>query len=76
MSSILDIEKIIDLIVKNKLIINTILLLWFAIFIIVILIIAYVKIVKNKNILGNNKDVKNENIPLINIDKLREAISI
>ena len=76
MSSILDIEKIIDLIVKNKLIINTILLLWFAIFIIVILIIAYVKIVKNKNILGNNKDVKNENIPLINIDKLREAIRI
>ena len=76
MSSILDIEKIMDLIVKNKLIINTILLLWFVIFIIIILIIAYVKIVKNKNILGNNKDVKNENIPLINIDKLREAISI
>ena len=35
MSSIVDIEKIMDLIVKNKLIINTILLLWFAIFIIV-----------------------------------------
>ena len=41
-----------------------------------LLIIAYVKIVKNQNILGNNNDVKNENIPLINIDKLREAIRI
>ena len=75
MTNLLNTEKIIDLLVKNKFIINIIFLSWFAIFIIILLIILYFKVIKKRSIFGTNKDVKDGNVPFININKIKEAIS-
>ena len=59
---------------KNKLIVNTILLFWFGSVLLFAFFVFYIKIIKQRNLIGNNKDVKDGNIPFLNYDKLKEAI--
>jgi len=61
-------------ILKNKLLVNTILLFWFGAVLLFAFFVFYIKIIKQRNLIGNNKDVKIGNIPFINYDKLKEAI--
>jgi len=42
----------------------------------VFLVVFYIKFIKKRILIGNNKDVKDGNVPFINIDKIKEAITI
>jgi len=73
------IKLIIDFItnlLNNKLLVNTILLFWFGSVTAFILFVFYIKFIKKRILIGNNKDVKDGNVPFINIDKIKEAITI
>jgi hypothetical protein len=59
---------------KNKLLVNTILLFWIGSVLLFVSFIFYIKIIKQRNLIGNNKDIKDGNIPFINYDKLKEVI--
>jgi hypothetical protein len=61
---------------KNKLLVNTILLFWFGGVLLFAFFVFYIKIIKHRNLIGNNKDVKDGNIPFINYDKLKEVINM
>ena len=73
------IKLIIDFItniLNNKLLVNTILLFWFGSVTAFMLFVFYIKFIKKRILIGNNKDVKDGNVPFINIDKIKEAITI
>ena len=73
------IKLIIDFItnlLNNKLLVNTILLFWFGSVTAFMLFVFYIKFIKKRILIGNNKDVKDGNVPFINIDKIKEAISL
>ena len=73
------IKLIIDFItnlLNNKLLVNTILLFWFGSVTAFMLFVFYIKFIKKRFLIGNNKDVKDGNVPFINIDKIKEAITI
>ena len=61
---------------KNKLLVNTILLFWIGSVLLFVSFIFYIKIIKQRNLIGNNKDIKDGNIPFINYDKIKEAINM
>ncbi len=61
---------------KNKLLVNTILLFWIGSVLLFVSFIFYIKLIKQRNLIGNNKDIKDGNIPFINYDKLKEAITM
>ena len=73
------IKLIIDFItnlLNNKLLVNTILLFWFGSVTAFMLFVFYIKFIKKRILIGNNKDVKDGNVPFINIGKIKEAITI
>ena len=73
------IKLIIDFItnlLNNKLLVNTILLFWFGSVTAFMLFVFYIKFIKKRILIGNNKDVKDGNVPFINIEKIKEAITI
>lgn len=64
---------------KNKFIVNTIflfLIVCFLLFKSFLMFVFYIKFIKKRKIFGNNKDVKDGNVPFINIDKLKDSITI
>ncbi len=61
---------------KNKLLVNTILLFWIGSVLLFVSFIFYIKLIKQRNLIGNNKDIKDGNIPFINYDKLKEVITM
>ena len=61
---------------KNKLLVNTILLFWVGFVLSFLFFVFYIKFIKQRNLIGNNKDVKDGNIPFINYDKIKEAINM
>jgi len=75
-SNIQIITNILTNLCKNKLLINTILLFWVGSVLFGAFFVFYIKIIKQRSLVGNDKDVKGGNIPFLNIDKLKDAITI
>lgn len=61
---------------KNKLLVNTILLFWVGFVLSFLFFVFYIKFIKQRIFVGTNKDVKDGNVPFINMDKIKEAITI
>ena len=64
---------------KNKFIVNTIflfLIVCFLLFKSFLMFVFYIKFIKKRIFVGANKDVKDGNVPFINIDKLKDSITI
>jgi hypothetical protein len=64
---------------KNKFIVNTIflfLIVCFLLFKSFLMFVFYIKFIKKRIFVGTNKDVKDGNVPFINIDKLKDSITI
>ena len=64
---------------KNKFLVNTIflfLVVFFLLFKSFLIFVFYIKFIKKRIFVGTNKDVKDGNVPFINIDKLKESITI